>query len=98
MTTPQELLDAGTAGLLHDVGKTRVANEILNKHGPLTDDEWREIKRHPAAGFEIVKDNPNVSERAKRVILEHHEDKWGPATRAASPASRRTSCCRRSSA
>ena len=42
------------AAMLHDVGKVRVPDEILRKPGPLDDDEWREMARHPVVGAEIV--------------------------------------------
>jgi diguanylate cyclase (GGDEF)-like protein len=42
------------AGVLHDVGKVAVPDRILRKEEPLTEDEWKEIKRHPVAGAEIV--------------------------------------------
>jgi len=40
--------------MLHDVGKVSVPDSILRKPGPLTPDEYEEIKRHPVAGAEIV--------------------------------------------
>lgn len=42
------------AGLLHDIGKVGVSEEILDKVGKLTDEEWAEIKEHPVKGAEIV--------------------------------------------
>ena len=42
------------AAMLHDVGKVRVPDEILRKPGPLDDEEWREMARHPVVGAEIV--------------------------------------------
>ena len=42
------------AAMLHDVGKVRVPDEILRKPGPLDDDEWREMTKHPVVGAEIV--------------------------------------------
>lgn len=44
------------AGLIHDVGKLGISNEIINKNGKLTDDEYAEIKRHPTLGQEILKE------------------------------------------
>jgi len=77
VTDEKELLEAGLAGLLHDVGKVQVKKEIINKPGPLDPLEWEEMKTHSHAGFEIVKNNPQLSERTKRAILEHHEEKNG---------------------
>lgn len=40
----KELKDVGIGAILHDIGKTRISNKIINKKGPLTDDEFIEIK------------------------------------------------------
>jgi putative nucleotidyltransferase with HDIG domain len=42
------------AGLLHDIGKLAVSNHILRKAGPLSGDEWREIREHPRIGAEML--------------------------------------------
>jgi HD-GYP domain-containing protein (c-di-GMP phosphodiesterase class II) len=42
------------AGILHDVGKLAVSEEILAKAGPLTDEEWVEVRRHPAVGSDLL--------------------------------------------
>ncbi|MCQ2552967.1 MAG: HD-GYP domain-containing protein [Clostridia bacterium] len=59
-------------GLLHDIGKIAVADSIINKPGKLTDEEFQEIKRHPSAGAEILK---NVSEMPNLQVggRWHHE-------------------------
>ncbi|MEN6355732.1 MAG: HD domain-containing phosphohydrolase [Armatimonadota bacterium] len=44
----------GTAGMLHDIGKIGVSEEILDKTEKLTDDEWQQIKEHPVKGAEII--------------------------------------------
>lgn len=69
-----DLLELGVAGLLHDIGKTKVKREIINKPGPLDEHEWREMQQHSGEGFAIVKDNPTLSERVKRAVAEHHEE------------------------
>jgi len=65
--------DAGLAGMLHDLGKAAMPQEILNKPGKLTDQEFDIIKTHPARGYEMLLDGANVSEGAKDVCLHHHE-------------------------
>lgn len=60
------------AGLLHDVGKIRVPEDVINKPGKLTDEEFNQIKIHPVSSFHILKDiyeDPSISLGAKY----HHE-------------------------
>lgn len=50
-----KLLELGMGVLMHDVGKIKVPPEILNKRGPLTPEEFEEIKKHAEYGFEILR-------------------------------------------
>jgi HD-GYP domain-containing protein (c-di-GMP phosphodiesterase class II) len=75
--TPAELNEVGAAGLLHDIGKVKINRAIINKNGPLDKEEWEEMKQHPLLGYEMVKDDPTISETTRRAILEHHEDNAG---------------------
>lgn len=59
--------------LLHDIGKMRVANEILNKPGRLTEGEFDEMKRHVAYGSELVAGLGWVSPISRAIIEQHHE-------------------------
>ena len=59
-------------GLLHDIGKVMIPDEILNKPGKLTDDEFALIKSHPKFGYEMLR-NQNIDSRIKRSALMHHE-------------------------
>jgi len=63
----------GMAGLLHDVGKMAIPDEILNKPGKLTDGEFDIVKNHPFSGWEILKNSDDVDEIALDVCLHHHE-------------------------
>jgi len=65
--------DAGLAGMLHDLGKAAMPQDILNKPGKLTNEEFDIIKTHPRRGYEMLLDSPNVSDGAKDVCLHHHE-------------------------
>lgn len=67
------LNEVGMAGLLHDVGKMSIPNDILNKPGRLTDEEFLIIKAHPQKGWEMLKCCPDVSDLALDVCLHHHE-------------------------
>jgi HD-GYP domain-containing protein (c-di-GMP phosphodiesterase class II) len=69
----RELKDAGIAGLMHDVGKSLIPNEVLNKPGKLTDDEFEIIKTHPRKGCEILYVAEGTNEVAMDVCLHHHE-------------------------
>lgn len=59
-------------GLLHDVGKVMIPNEIITKPARLTDVEYNIIKTHPIHGYNILKDQ-NIDERVKLCALQHHE-------------------------
>ncbi|MBN1981416.1 MAG: HD-GYP domain-containing protein [Chitinivibrionales bacterium] len=69
----EELLEIGTGGLLHDIGKMQIPDRILNKPGKLTDAEFRIMKNHPMFGMEIVGKKANVSDYVKTIIMQHHE-------------------------
>lgn len=60
------------AGLLHDIGKVTIPDEILNKPDSLTDEEFAMIKSHPRRGFDILK-NLQLDPRIKKSALMHHE-------------------------
>ncbi|MDF2628553.1 MAG: hypothetical protein K0R39_2384, partial [Symbiobacteriaceae bacterium] len=59
-------------GLLHDMGKMGVGNEILDKPGALSDQEWAAIKGHPEVGVEILRYCP-VLAPVLHVVELHHE-------------------------
>ena len=67
------LKDLGMAGLLHDVGKMMIPDEVLNKPGRLTEEEFTVVKNHPVRGWEILKGSAGVSEMAIDVCRHHHE-------------------------
>jgi diguanylate cyclase (GGDEF)-like protein len=59
------------AGVLHDVGKLGVADAVLQKPGPLTDDEWADMRRHPELGARIL-EHANLRD-ISGWVLAHHE-------------------------
>lgn len=69
----EEVRQLGLAGLLHDMGKARVPNQVLNKPGRLTDAEWALMKEHPAWGHEMLVANGGASPLVLDVCLRHHE-------------------------
>ena len=67
-----EWVDMQRGALLHDVGKIGVTDSILHKPGPLTDDEWVEMRKHPRIGHDMLKDISFLS-GAATIVLAHHE-------------------------
>jgi cyclic di-GMP phosphodiesterase len=68
-----ECRDAGMAGMLHDLGKAAMPQEILNKPGKLTEAEFEIIKTHPVRGHEMLLDGAKVSKGVMDVCRHHHE-------------------------
>ncbi len=68
-----EMVDVGIGTLLHDFGKTFVSQEILNKTGKLTDKEMVQLRRHPEAGYDYLKENTRLSEISLAIVRDHHE-------------------------
>jgi putative nucleotidyltransferase with HDIG domain len=64
---------AGTAGLLHDVGKALMPLAILNKPGKLTDPEFDVMRSHPMRGYELLQEAHGADPAAMDVCLHHHE-------------------------
>jgi HD-GYP domain-containing protein (c-di-GMP phosphodiesterase class II) len=70
-----QLYELGLSALFHDIGKQRVAAEIVNKPGALTEEEWREMQRHPVEGLLELFSMRGLSEvpyRAMLIAYEHH--------------------------
>ncbi len=67
------LKQAGIAGLLHDIGKVFIPNEVLNKPGKLTDEEFNIVKAHPLKGWEFLKDSNEANDLILDVCRHHHE-------------------------
>ncbi|HEX6972218.1 MAG TPA: HD-GYP domain-containing protein [Limnochordia bacterium] len=75
--SPGELRDLAVGALLHDIGKVRISEEIWNKPGPLTPDEFELVKRHPTYGFEILRRHPEFSVLSAHIAYQHHERENG---------------------
>lgn len=69
----EQIRQAGMAGLLHDIGKMMIPEEILNKPGKLTEEEFIAVKSHPSEGYKILLEGRGVSEVSLDVCLHHHE-------------------------
>jgi putative nucleotidyltransferase with HDIG domain len=68
-----ELEQIGICGMLHDVGKIKVPNEILNKPGILTDEERCIMQSHATEGRKLLMSNQQVAPSAVDVAYSHHE-------------------------
>ena len=72
--TEHEIDEIKTVGLLHDIGKIAINENVLNKPGKLTDNEWKEIKRHPEIGYRILSTVNDMLEMAEYVL--YHHERW----------------------
>jgi putative nucleotidyltransferase with HDIG domain len=78
MEMPPEIIhEAGVGGMLHDIGKMRVPDHILNKPGKLTDGEFAIMKNHVNLGLEVLNKTPGISETVLQIAGEHHEKYCG---------------------
>ncbi|GGX48786.1 HD family phosphohydrolase [Saccharospirillum salsuginis] len=64
---------AGVAGLLHDLGKMKLDTSILNKVEQLTPEEFEHLKSHALVGYELLSEDPDVSENITQAVRDHHE-------------------------
>ncbi len=73
ITDEEKLNHLGTGALLHDVGKTKISDRILNKRSGLTLLEMELVKRHPQWGVELMRETDMIPEEAYFPIIQHHE-------------------------
>ncbi len=67
------LNELGVGALLHDVGKSRISDRILNKRAPLNPTEFEIMKRHPQWGAEILQETDQIGSACYYPVLQHHE-------------------------
>lgn len=70
----REIEELKSVGLLHDIGKIAIDENVLNKPGTLSEDEWKEIKRHPEVGYRILSTANDMADMAKYVL--YHHERW----------------------
>ena len=63
----------GAGFFLHDLGKVRIDQSIINKPGKLTEQEWKEMRQHPDHGFEILSETDKLNKESRIIVLQHHE-------------------------
>jgi len=68
----QELADLEYGALLHDIGKIGIADMILKKAGPLTEEEWAVMRQHPTIGYNVLR-SLDFLQNALPVVLHHQE-------------------------
>jgi HD-GYP domain-containing protein (c-di-GMP phosphodiesterase class II) len=71
--TNREMEDIGVCGMLHDVGKTSISTEVLEKTGPLNEAEMAEMQKHTRYGRDILLSTKSVMSGAADVAHSHHE-------------------------
>ncbi|MRR13261.1 HD-GYP domain-containing protein, partial [bacterium] len=69
----ETLKSLGLSALLYDLGKVRIPEDILNKEGPLTADEWQIVKSHTTEGADLLKRIQLVDQMPMVVAYEHHQ-------------------------
>jgi len=69
----QEFQRLGAGYMLHDIGKSDIPMDILNKKGPLDEDELEIIRRHPEASYRILKETGHLTVEAGLIAMQHHE-------------------------
>lgn len=68
----QDLELVALCGLFHDIGKTSIPDEVLNKCSKYTDEEFELIKQHPLFSYKLLKSLP-MDDHVKKAALQHHE-------------------------
>ncbi|MDT8719105.1 HD-GYP domain-containing protein [Clostridium sp. 19966] len=68
-----KLKKLGLGGILHDIGKLKISNSIINKPGKLTEEEYEQMKNHPIFGADILKSNYRIPEEVIDIAMQHHE-------------------------
>ncbi len=73
----EEIQKIGMSGLLHDVGKSKIPNELLNKAGKLTEEEFAIMKKHSLFGYQILQEKQGIPQEVLLGVLQHHEKLTG---------------------
>lgn len=69
----ERLQELGFGAFLHDIGKMYIPDNVLNKPGPLNDEEMEVMRKHPEFGIEIVDGSERIPASSRNVIYSHHE-------------------------
>lgn len=69
-----EVVTTSLVALLHDIGKLAISESILDKPGPLSEEEWAVMRRHSEIGHRIVSSSPDLVDVALGIL--HHHERW----------------------
>lgn len=72
-----DMHELGAGFFLHDIGKTKVDTDVINKPGKLTDKEMAHMRIHPFQGYKILENADQLSEECKIIVMQHHEREDG---------------------
>ncbi|MBC7661222.1 MAG: HD domain-containing protein [Chitinophagaceae bacterium] len=67
-----KLWDVALGAVLHDIGNLYMSPSVLNRRGPLKPEEWKQVRKHPEDGVELLK-NLGLSPTVIDMVLHHHE-------------------------
>ncbi|HWR41595.1 HD-GYP domain-containing protein [Sporomusa sp.] len=74
---PEQVNAISLAGLLHDVGKSRLSTELLHKPYKLSPEAYEQYRKHVSYGYELVSKIPNISQSITAAVFQHHERRDG---------------------
>lgn len=69
----KELIQILLAGTLHDIGKLKIDDHLLNKDGPLSQTELEEVRKHTIIGYNLLKSTVGINDGVPLAALQHHE-------------------------
>ena len=69
----RELKTLGMGALLHDTGKMRLETKLVDKAGPLSQEDFEKYKHHPLLGARIFDEAPSIEKQSLLILLQHHE-------------------------
>ncbi len=68
----EDINNIASGALLHDIGKIGIPDSVLLKEGPLTDEQWVIMKKHPQIGYDVIKTSPYLKDAAQ-IVYQHQE-------------------------
>ena len=71
---PQDQVEKlGLGAMMHDIGKSAIPSNVLNKHGQLSEEEFRLMQQHPMEGVRMLEGNADIPKESLLAVLQHHE-------------------------